>query len=128
MHKVQLQPCLVIIWELFPFPNQGDQFGNWLVPKVISMLDPSLTQFSTRIAPVSLGWEFTNISCVWPSLKVFLKRVESVFNTPLAAIQWVVHHLSMVLPLHIVHLCSALTRPLFVQQAFLLLSKACSGL
>lgn len=63
MHKVQLQPCLVIIWELFPFPNQGDQFGNWLVPKVISMLDPSLTQFSTRIAPVSLGWEFTNISC-----------------------------------------------------------------
>ena len=22
MHKVQLQPSLVIIWELFPFPNQ----------------------------------------------------------------------------------------------------------
>ena len=27
------------------------------------MLDPSLTQFSTRIAPILIGWELTNISC-----------------------------------------------------------------
>ena len=70
MLKVQLQPCLVIIWELFPFPNQGGQFGNWLVPKVISRLDPSLTQFSTWIAPVSVGWEFTNISCEYTCIKL----------------------------------------------------------
>ena len=35
------QPQLGITWELFPFPNLKCSFGNCIVPKVISNLDPS---------------------------------------------------------------------------------------